>query len=399
MYFFDLPGFHPVSGIDTEDQGQYPYLHFKNSMFEREEINYHDSHFPFKKLAFSNRETLFVSEKNLIKVFQYNPVFREDLLIDHSHPISAEQLDMIKHKFSEGYSAGCSHFPKEIQSAINLTEDTIKEIRLRDFIEFCSDHLFFEGFATPKCLYALGFIQAYLLKAFGEYRNLIQSVENSIPVTKVEESTSEEEIEEAIFVEVIQEDELPEQEPDEEVVDEPDVTQNLPLLSPTDEVEKATFDKIPLDYPVDEIISLWMILLKVWKCRPVNSIQVFFEPEEVLELLGCMFDDSAKKGILPKSEHKFYSLPPGKHERILNLLMHVTYKLNTDRNNINLERYCEALIGTFSCYSKTKVASLKSNINKERGNIIQSIKSLPEDGYKNDFFIILRKVKEYKVFD
>ncbi|SEJ16416.1 hypothetical protein SAMN04487995_3557 [Dyadobacter koreensis] len=397
MYFFDLPGFHPVSGIDTEDQGQYPYLHFKNSMFEREEINYYNSNFPFKKLVFSNGETLFVSEKNLIAVFQYNPVFKDDLLIDHSHPISAEQLNIIKHNFSAGYSAGCSDFPREIHSMINLVDGVIKEKKLGDFIEFCGYHLFFEGFATPKCLYALGFIQAYLLKAFGEYRNLIQSLENSIPVVKVEEWTSEDEIEESIFLEVTQEDEFTEEEPDEEVANEPDVTHDLPLFSPTDEVEKATFDKIPLDYPVEEIISLWMILLEVWKCRPVNSIQVFFEPEEVLELLGCMFDDSKKKGMLPQSEFKFYSLPPGKYERILNMLMHVTYKLNTDRNNINLERYCEALIGTFSCYSKTKVTSLKSNINKERGNIIQSIKSLPNSDLLNDFFKTLGKVNEYKI--
>lgn len=397
MYFFDLPGFHPVSGIDTEDQGQFPYLHFKNSMFEREEINYCNSNFPFKKLVFSNGETLFVSEKNLIAVFQYNPVFKDDLLIDHSHPISSEQLNIIKHNFSAGYSDGCSDFPREIYSTINLVDGVIKEKKLGDFIEFCGDHLFFEGFATPKCLYALGFIQAYLLKAFGEYHNLIQSLENSIPITKVEEWTSEDEIEDAIFIEVIQEDELSEHEHNEEVANEPDDTQDLPLLSPTDEVEKATFDKIPLDYPVDEIISLWMILLEVWKCRPVNSIQVFYEPEEVLELLGCMFDDSKKKGMLPQSDYKFYSLPPGKYERILNLLMHITYKLNTDRNNINLERYCEALIGTFSCYSKTKIASLKSNINKERGNIIQSIKSLPDAGYKADFLKVLGKINEYAI--
>jgi hypothetical protein len=393
MYFFDLSGFHPVSGVDTEDHGQHPYLHFKNSVFEREDINYCDSHFPFKKVVLNNGETLFVSEKNLIEVFQYNPVFRSDLLIDHSHPISAEHLTVIKFNFYKGYSDGISDFPREIQSTINLIDGAIKKTRLRDFIGFCGYHLFFEGFATPKCLYALGFIQAYLLKAFGEYNSLIRSHENSIPAAKIKDSISEEEI----FVEALQKNESPEEEPDESIAIEQDIKlEFLPSLS-TKQVEKAKFDKIPLDYPVDEIISLWMILLEVWKCRPVNSIQVFFEPEEVLELLGCMFDDSAKKGILPQSEYKFYTLPPGKYERIINLLMHATYKLNTDRNNINLERYCEALIGTFSCYSKTKVASLKSNINKERGNIIQSVKSLSDGSYKADFLKVLRKINEYAV--
>ena len=393
MYFFDLPGFHPINGVDVDDHGKYPYLHFKDTVFEKDDTNYIDSYFPFKNVAFSDGKTAFVSEKNLVAIFKYDPNFRDDLLIDHSRAVSKEQLNIIKEDFYEGYLAGIADFPRQIQSTINLADSPVNEIKLRNFVAFCSDHLFFEGFATPNCLYALGFIQAYLLKAFGEYRNLIQSLEDSIPEVKVEESISEEEI----LVEVMQEDELPEEEPDEEVADEPDVTQDLLPILPTEEVEKATFDKIPLDYPVDEIVSLWMILLKVWKCRSINSIQVFFEPDEVLELLGCMFDDSAKKGILPQSEHKFYSLPPGKYERILNLLMHVTYKLNTDRNNINLERYCEALIGTFSCYSKTKVTSLKSNINKERGNIIQSIKSLTDEGYKADFLKVLGKINEYAI--
>lgn len=392
MYFFDLPGFHPINGVDVDDHGKYPYLHFKDTVFEKDDTNYIDSYFPFKSVAIADGKTVFVSEKNLIAIFKYDPVFRSDLLIDHLRAVSKEQLNTIKEDFYKGYLAGIADFPRQIQSTINLADSPVKEIKLRNFVAFCGDHLFFEGFATPNCLYALGFIQAYLLKAFGEYRNLVQSLENSIPEAQVEESISEEEI----LVEAMQEDELPEEEPDEEVADEPDVTQDLLPIFPTEEVEKATFDKIPLDYPVDEIISLWMILLEAWKCRPVNSIQVFFEPEEVLELLGCMFDDSKKKGMLPQSDYKFYSLPPGKYERILNLLMHVTYKLNTDRNNINLERYCEALVGTFSCYSKTKVASLKSNINKERGNIIQSIKSLPDEGYKTDFLKILGKINEYK---
>ncbi|MCF2520066.1 hypothetical protein [Dyadobacter sp. CY351] len=391
MYFFDLPGFHPVSGLDTDDRGKHPYLHFNDKIFQKEEIDYCDSYFPFKKILFNNRQTLFVSEMNLIEVFEYNPVFKNDLLIDHSHPISAEHLDAIRSNFSEGYYDGSSDFPREIQSTINLPDGAVKETRLRGFIEFCGDHLFFEGFATPKCLYALGFIQAYLVKAFGEYRNLIQSLESTIPEVRIRESVSDENI----FEEIIEKDQRIEERPDDDSAIEEDGKQEfLPSLL-SEQVERTKFNKIPLDYPVNEIISLWMILLEVWKCRPINSIQVFFEPEDVLELLGCMFDDSANKGLLPQSEYKFYILPPGKYERVINLLMHITYKLNTDRNNINLERYCEALIATFSCYSKTKVASLKSNINKERGNIIQSIKSLPDGTYKTDFLKVLGKINEY----
>ncbi|TKT94059.1 hypothetical protein [Dyadobacter frigoris] len=540
MYFFDLPGFHPVNGVDTDDNGKYPYLHFKDTMFEKDDTNYIDSYFPFKNFTIAEGKTAFVSEKNLIAIFKYDPNFRDDLLIDHNHAVSKELLSSIKEDFHKGYLAGISDFPRQIQFAINLVDSPLKEIKLRNFIEFCGDHLFFEGFATPKCLYALGFIQAYLLKAFGEYHNLIQSIKHSLPKEKLEENISEEAVieeavqkdeifkadlveknvpeevvsaecvqgdlkidtqlveknileevesieavkknaifkadlveenvpeeivsaeciqsdkdpheqlvkknilekgasieavredeifktdivEENVFEEMplseaIHEDEISEADlPEENILEEKELTvdidQDEKLLVnieetkamggmsnvfahfPTKEVEKVRFERISLDCPTDEIISLWMILLEVWKCKPVNSIQVFFEPKEILDLLGSMFDDSTKKRILPKSKHKYYNLPPGKYDRIINLLMHVTYKFNTDRNNINLEKYCEALIGTFSCYSKTKIASLKSNINKERGNIVQSIKSLPESHYKKDFFEVLGKINEYK---
>lgn len=392
MYFFDLPSFHPVNGIITDNHAKYPYLHFRDLVFEKHAISYIDSYFPFKNVALTGEDPVYISEKNLISIFTYNPIYRDDLLVDHNHTVSKDQLRVIKEHFYKGYFAGIADFPLQIQSSVNLPDGPIKEIKLKKFIEFCNTHLFFEGFATPDCLYSLGFIQAYLLKAFGEYHNLIHNIEESLPAVELEENISEN-TSAAPMPE-------PEQVKNKDVEDptaEQVSIQATPAPLPVELVDKQKFEKIPLDYPTDEIISLWMILLEVWKCKAVNSNQVFFDQQEVLNLLGSIFDDSAKKGILPQSDHKFYNLPPGKHERILNLLMHVTYKLNTDRNNIGLEKYCEALIATFSCYSKTKVASLKSNINKERGNIIQSIKSLPEDGYKNDFLKVLGKISEYVI--
>jgi hypothetical protein len=393
MYFFNLPGFHPVSGINTDNHAKYPYLHFKGTIFKKESTNLIDSYFPFKNIAFPDGKSVFISEKNLIALFKYDPLFKDDLLIDHNHTITKEQLSMVKEDFYKGYFDGIADFPRQIQSTINLPDSPAKEIKLKNFIEFCNDHLFFEGFAIPDCLYALGFIQAYLLKAFGEYQNLIQNIEESAPAVKLEEDLVEKET----SVIPMPKEGLTKREANETHTQEQEIVPTVSAILVEEPAQKNKFERIPLDYPAEEIISLWMILLEVWKCKAVNSNQVFFDQQEILNLLGSIFDDSAKKGMLPQSDHKFYDLPPGKHERILNLLMHVTYKLNTDRNNIGLEKYCEALIATFSCYSKTKVASLKSNINKERGNIIQSIKSLPEDGYKNDFLKVLGKINEYVV--
>ncbi|CAN0492892.1 unnamed protein product, partial [Phaeothamnion confervicola] len=184
-------------------------------------------------------------------------------------------------------------------------------------------------FARPSCLSAVGFIQAYLVRACSERVNVVRFAGYQPPAPSQKQ--------------------------------EPQIAK-APLKGP---------ERIPLDYAVDEIISMWLILVDAWRCKAVGSTQVFTNETEVLQLLGMMFED--KGGKLPRHPHKYFEMPPGNYERILNLLMHATYKLNTDRNNIGLDRYCQLLLDTFSCYSKTKLESLRGNINKARGNIVQSI--------------------------
>jgi hypothetical protein len=246
-------------------------------------------------------------------------------------------------------------YPQEIISILYNPDSEVKIAHLEQFIEFCSYHLYFEGFAVPSCLYALGFIQAYLVRACGDRVNAIRLTKYQPPVAP-------------------QKRELPAAE--------------APQRGP---------ERIPLDYAVDEIISMWLILIDAWRCKAVGSTQVFTSEEEVLQLLGMMFEE--KGGRLPRPEHKYFEMPPGNYERVLNLLMHATYKLNTDRNNIGLDRYCQLLLDTFSCYSKTKLESLRSNLNKARGNILQSIGNLADSPHSKNVLKTLRKINEYGVED
>ncbi|MBE8970908.1 hypothetical protein IQ277_33325, partial [Nostocales cyanobacterium LEGE 12452] len=329
MYFFNLPGFHPNLGIDLDEQGKYPFLRFEDGVFEKAETDFLSSHFPFQNIADDGAVPVFVSEPNLLSLFGKQSRL-DNIIVDHLFVVGQGYVNELRGKFEQGYFEGMKDYPAQIVSTL-LNPDLHQKInKLDHFIRFCSDHLFFEGFAVPSCIYALGFIQAYLVRACGERENTLRILPHQPAVVVVAK--------------------------------EP----HRPV-----EVLPRQYDRIPLDYSVDEIISLWLILVDAWKCKPVNSIQVFSTETEVLHLLGMLFED--KDGKLIAQPHQYFEMPPGNYERILNLLMHATYKLNTDRNNIGLERYCQLLIDTFSCYSKTKLESLRSNINKERGNIVQSI--------------------------
>lgn len=353
MYFFNLPGFDPDLGIDLDDQGRFPYLRFVDHIFRRGKADYLSHNFHFENIADKAAPPVFLSEPNLAAIFDQKG--RKNIIVDHHSPISESYTNELREQFDRGYFDAMKEYPQQIVSILYNPDSESKITHLEQFIEFCSYHLYFEGFAVPSCIYTLGFIQAYLVRACGDRVNTLRLPKYKSPV-------------------LLQ-------------------SQELPVA----EAESDGPERIPLDYAIDEIISMWLILVDAWRCKAVGSIQVFTSEEEVLQLLGMMFEE--KGGRLPRSEHKYYEMPPGNYERVLNLLMHATYKLNTDRNNIGLDRYCQLLLDTFSCYSKTKLESLRSNINKARGNIVQSIGSLADSPHSKNVLKTLRKINEYGVED
>lgn len=353
MYFFNLPGFDPDLGINLDDQGRFPYLRFVDHVFRKGKPDYLAGNFHFENIADKAMPPVFLSEPNLEAIFDLKD--RKNIIVDHHSPISESYADELRAQFEKGYFDAMKEYPQQIVSILYNPDDESKIAHLEQFIEFCSYHLYFEGFAVPSCLYALGFIQAYLVRACGDRINTLRLPKYKSPV----------------------------------------LTQKQEL--PVTEAQTKGPERIPLDYAVDEIIAMWLILVDAWKCKAVGSIQVFTSEEEVLQLLGMMFEE--KGGRLPRPEHEYFEMPPGNYERVLNLLMHATYKLNTDRNNIGLDRYCQLLLDTFSCYSKTKLESLRSNINKARGNIVQSIGNLTNSPHSKNVLKTLRKINEYGVDD
>jgi len=318
MYFFNLPGFHPDLGVDLDEQGRFPYLRYVDHVFARGRTDYLAHDFCFENVAEKTAPPVFLSELNLAVIF--NSIGRGEIIVDHHSPISQSYADELRGEFERGEFDAMKEYPQQIISILYNPDRESKIAHLEQFIEFCSYQLYFEGFAVSSCLYALGFIQAYLMRACSERVNIFRLAGYQSPAPSQK------------------------QEP---------------------QISKAASkgpERIPLDYAVDEIISMWLILVDAWKCKAVGSIQVFTSEEEVLRLLGMLFED--KGGKLPPHPHRYFAMPPRNYERILNLLMHATYKLNTDRNNIGLDRYCQLLLDTFSCYSKTKLESLTKEVCK-----------------------------------
>lgn len=80
-------------------------------------------------------------------------------------------------------------YPNKVVSSLLIPDPRVKVEQLGQFIEFCSYDLFFEGFAVPSCLYALDFIQAYLVRAWAGRENTLSIMRHQpAAVIKTKES-------------------------------------------------------------------------------------------------------------------------------------------------------------------------------------------------------------------
>ena len=214
---------------------------------------------------------------------------------------------------------------------------------LEQFMDYCQRDLYFEGFAIPQLLHNLGYIQACLVRAFKEYKNL------SLLTTKAE----------------------PEPSPN-------TLPENTSAQAPIKDT-KLALSKIPLKYPVGDIITIWLVLLDVSKCKSLSLTPEFQAESDVLELLGSMFADiSGEPSKLPDSPHRFYEWPLD-YQPILYLLMHATYKLNYTYTRLPLEEYSKCLKATFSVYDAIELNYMPGNFYEKNSQLaIAAIKELGE---------------------
>lgn len=377
MYFLNLNAFHPTVGINTDNHGKYPFLESTDGLFEPDdfEFNFNRS-FPFERIELIDGQTFYVSEPNLLKVFKNEILVDNKILVNKIKPIDEVYTREFAELFYNGYSAGTAQFYQEIGQTFLSLKLEQKKKALQDFITYCHMNLYFEGFAIPEVLYALGYIQASLVKGFQEYSNLkgLKETEQVSPVVKVYPVVK-----------------MPEPEVNPERVAE------VPV-EPAQQSQTSASDSdnhIPLRYPASDIFNLWCALLDMQLCQLMQVPQVFSSEDEIKGLLGNLFKADGQEQVWPVSNNlDHYQMAPG-YQNLLCLLMHATYKLNTTYLRIPQLKYCELLKYNFSPFETYEsVGDIQRNMTKKKDSAIDFVHK-SGGAYAKKAYQVLKKVSTY----
>jgi hypothetical protein len=388
MYFLNLKAFHPASGINTDNHGKYPFISSVDGLFEPDdyEFNY-KRNFPFERINLPDDRVFYVSEPNLTRIFKNTVYGSNPIIRDNEQPIDEHYTNELATLFYNGYLAGTDRFYGELgQTYLSLTLDQKKEA-LRDFISYCHINLYFEGFAIPEVLYALGYLQANLVRGFQEYKNLqglkeqelVPPIVKVYPIVKMPEQEAVKPQETEVKAEVLNA--VPPV-PEPEILTPQLLATNPPVY-------------IPLKYPATAIFELWCALLDKQLCQLMQVPQVFFVEKEIKELLGRLFEAEGQEPLwLMVAEPQYYEMAPG-YQNLLCLLMHATYKLNTMYVKVPQVRYCELLKSNFSSFDTIEsVNDIKSNMTKKKDTAINFVHK-SSGSYAKKAYKVLKKVPTY----
>lgn len=376
MYFLDLKAFHPAAGINTDNHSKHPFLESTDGLFEPDNFQFNfNSSFPFEQIELNEGQPFYVSEPNLLKVFKNTISVDNKILVNNVRPIEEAYTKELSALFYKGYSAGNERFYEEIGQTFLFLELEQKKQALRDFITYCHTNLYFEGFAIPEVIYALGYIQASLVKGFQEYSNLkglketepLPPVVNVYPVVKI---------------------------PEPDVKPEP--VAEVPIEPAPPETTASDFGShIPLRYPAVNIFDLWCALLDEQLCQLMQVPQAFSSEEELKDLLGRLFKLDGQEQIWSVSNSPYhYQMAPG-YQNLLCLLMHATYKLNTTYLKVPQMKYCELLKSTFSPFDTYEsVGDIQRNMTKKKDSAIEFVHK-SSGTYAKKAYLVLKKVPTY----
>lgn len=393
MYLNDLQGFiqRGFDKIDLNDQGKYPYISFGHENFEREKeaSTFGSDYFPFVQIKVDDGKSFNVSEHNLISVFTYVPDSRANkkkITNNQSFEITLTIIEQLKQNYYKGYLDGHSNFLYEIGVSFPMFDIPTKKIALEDFGKYCFSVLYFEGFATPRCLYILGYINACYFRAWKEYNNLnniTKKVNNDfgIKTGKANGQIFEEESN-TLWARNEQVNGFKTDKLHKQKNNSADTVENL--------IEDK-FPKLQLTSFVDDICNMWMILTEIHNIPEFEKCTEYSKKEDVMNLLGMMFKDNLNPPMLPNIKFVFQSLPLDYRE-ILYLLGHATYKLS---RGIDLKEMAKCLNSTFSCCNPDLV-TIGKTITKTRESTIASINKLNTEISRNAIKT-LRKIPNYGV--
>jgi hypothetical protein len=376
MYFLNLKAFHPITGINTNNHGKYPFLESTDGLFEPDDFKFNfNQSFPFERIELNDGHSFYVSESNVLKVFKNTGYGDNKILVNNITPIEEGYTKELAGLFYNGYSAGTAQFYEEIGLTFLSLELEQKQQALRDFITYCHTNLYFEGFAIPEVIYALGYIQASLVKGFQEYNNLkgLKESEQVPPVVKVYPVVKM---------------------PEPEVKPKP-VAPIEPAPAQPQSTAADSHNHVFLRYPATDIFNLWCALLDVQLCQLMQVPQAFSREDEIKDLLGRLFTLEGQEHIWPmRNSLHYYQVAPG-YQNLLCLLMHATYKLNTTYLKVPQMKYCELLKTNFSPFETYEsVSDIQRNMTKKKDSAIDFVHK-SGGTYAKKAYEVLKKVPTY----
>lgn len=415
MYFLTLAAFRQSRGINTDNHAKFPFISSIDGLFEPTDLPLSlNFSFPFERIELNENRFFYLSEINLIKVFK-NTFTVNNILLENIKHIDEAYTKKLKEDFYSGYQNGFEKFYEELgQTFFSLELNQQKEV-LVSFIDYCHQMLYFEGFAIPKVIYALGYIQANLVRAYKEYQNIktlkgskpVPSIVNVYRKVEVPKKTDNPDVSLSDEQNGNNSDNKKKQEStkntdsekqeilySETQIPEPSAAEVQELITDLQQKPDSNFPRLILKYPLDEITELWFALLDTDLCKQLSVPQAFFEEKEVRELLISLSDADSTSSLF--FEHRYFELSPN-YQNLLSLLMHATYKLNGIYVKIALKHYCEMLKRTFSPFQSTEsVDDITRNITKKRDIAINALEK-STGNYAKKALQILKKIPHYRI--
>lgn len=360
MSFIRLQGIDLKHGLFPYQakQSKYPFITYKDAPFEEDfscdffsltkKFDY-----SFCQQRMSGTNYFYLSESNLTEIFSAPQKF----YLEYRHSLSNEIIETIKVEFYEGYKFGQLNFINEIGNSFPSFNLEYKKSYIESMGKYCFEHLFFDGFAVPEYIYALGYIQACLFLACKEYEKIL-SYEASVGVTP---NTIEDRLANNILNSKIE---------------------------------------ITRDYRND-VISIWNSLQDValYISPELAKNSIFKDKKAITKMLGMLFFETADDPLILDVDKKQLTISGNKD--MLNSIracMYLTYKLNNEKGS--LIKYALLLKETFTCFNNNTENSIQTNLSKSVVPFVNLLKKINKDRAIITLDVLCKNnlVKSFSVF-
>lgn len=365
MFFIHLPSFIPHLGFIEKIEEGFPDIVYRNGLI------YHQVPFPeptldlfinnwrFDLVILKNQK-VWVNDFHLKTLFTQPHKFIQKGKMD----LPANILDDFIELFLSGYNKGLKGFEKELGITYVSLPIEDKLSTLLQLVEDNLHHVRFNGRSDPEYVFALGYVQACLVLASKEY-NIYR------PLVKEEP----------------------------EKIISKDKRTHWGQANEQSGADRDQVYKIPLYHSLEEIVTIWLSLLDFHESAYFRTSSYYKSGIEIIKVLGMMFRNPSaeNEAILPDVAPILQQLPPGDYKKLLNLLMHVTYRLNqaSGTEKITLDKYGEVLKRTFSCYSDIAVENLVKDFTRHTKKTSEALKKLSSNTYGHRAYQALKKIRGY----